>query len=127
MRHALSSLRGTLAKALLPMAVVYFGVNLLGRGLLMANTDGIAVSQMELVGGDFLAFWTAAKAVWAGEALAMYDRAAFETAMSATSGLEQHFMLWQYPPTAFFIFAPLGLVGFHTAYIGWMAGTFGLL
>lgn len=121
------ALKETLGKALLPVALVYLAVNLLGRGLLMAATDGIAVSDQELIGGDFLAFWTSANAFWAGNALEMYDRATFEAAMSATSGLEQHYMLWQYPPTAFFFFAPLGLASFHVAYVSWMAVSFAFL
>ena len=113
--------------AALPISIVYFAVLLVLRGFIYADADGIAFGEKGVIGGDYLAFWTSAKAFVQGHALSMYDREAFEAAMSSVSGLERHFMMWQYPPTAFFIIAPLGFFDYIAGYVFWMGATFAAL
>ncbi|MEM9495989.1 MAG: glycosyltransferase family 87 protein [Pseudomonadota bacterium] len=115
--------QGVLSKYALVLIIAYFAVNLIGRITHYALADGIAISERELIGGDFLAFWTAARATLDGAALTMYDLSRFEAALSAASGLKRHFMMWQYPPVGFMLFAPLGLFSFTASYTIWMAST----
>lgn len=112
---------------LLPVSLVYFGVLLLVRVVIYANADGIHLGDGNFVGGDFLAFWTATKAFLSGNALEMYDREAFELALSKVSGLDQHHLMWQYPPTVYFLLIPIGLLNYIPAFVLWMVATFLLL
>lgn len=88
--------------------------------------EGIEVRDDLFLGLDFLAFYTASDAFRAGDALAMYDRAQFEAALTAQSGMAEHHLLWQYPPTVWLVVWPLAWLPYKIAYCAWMGLTFAL-
>ncbi len=112
-----------IARAAFPVSASFFVALLWMRIQLYSQADGIAYGDSSVIGSDFLAFWTSASAFVEGRALEMYDAAAFEAALSKTSGMARHFMFWQYPPTAFFLFAPLALFSYVWSYSVWMTTT----
>ena len=73
-----------------------------------------------VVGGDFVAFWSAARETLNGNLAALYAPDGLEAAIQlhrpevAVDGLT-----WQYPPHASLIFAPIGLLPFEAAYALW--------
>lgn len=82
-------------------------------------TDGVAIGARGVVGGDFLAFYTAGEFALRGEAAAAYDFASFDDALKARAPLEAIGMMWQYPPAMFFIAAPFALLPYKLAFIAW--------
>ena len=92
-------------------------------GVIAATTiaaDGIAMSTSAIVGGDFLAFFTAGQFAVSGDALSAYDFAEFDARLQENTGLTVHGMMWQYPPTVFFLTAPLALAPYKVSYILWV-------
>jgi len=98
-----------------------------------AITVALAVSQYAILvifilggspefvlGGDFVAFWSAARETLNGEMAALYApdglHAAFQTHRpdAAVDGLT-----WQYPPHASLLFSPIGYLPFELAYALW--------
>ncbi len=82
-------------------------------------TDGVAIGARGVVGGDFLAFYTAGEFALSGEAAGAYHFAAFDAALKARAPLETVGMMWQYPPAMFFIAAPFALAPYKAAFIAW--------
>lgn len=82
-------------------------------------TNGLAIGARGVVGGDFLAFYTAGEFTLRGEAAAAYDFASFDAALKARAPLEVVGMMWQYPPAMFFIAAPFALLPYKAAFIAW--------
>ncbi len=82
-------------------------------------TDGVAIGARGVVGGDFLAFYTAGKFALSGAAAHAYDFAAFDAALKSRAPLEAVGMMWQYPPAMFFIAAPFALLPYKAAFIAW--------
>lgn len=77
-----------------------------------------------VIGGDYVAFYTAAHALLEGEAAAIYDLPAFEEKLHEHGPPSERFGLaWQYPPTYFFFVAPLAFFGFIPGYVMWTGGT----
>ncbi len=82
-------------------------------------TDGVAIGARGVVGGDFLAFYTAGTFALGGEATTAYDFAAFDAALKRQAPLESVGMMWQYPPAMFFIAAPFALLPYKAAFLAW--------
>ncbi|WP_375204472.1 glycosyltransferase family 87 protein [Hyphococcus sp.] len=90
-------------------------------------TPGLVVSETGVIGGDFLAFYTAGDFALNGNALAAYDFAAFDASLKERAPLEALGMMWQYPPTMFFIAAPFALLPYKASYLLWCAMGWGAL
>lgn len=93
-------------------------------GAVLANalmTQGVVIGESGVVGGDFLAFYTAGDFARAGEALAAYDYAAFDARLKELAPLEHLGMMWQYPPTMFFVTAPFALLPYKISLFLWSA------
>ena len=72
------------------------------------------------LGGDYVAFYTAAHAAADGEAATIYDRAQFDERLHAHGPpRERYGLTWQYPPTYFFMVLPLAFFGFAPGYALW--------
>lgn len=84
-------------------------------------TDGVVVSETGVVGGDFLAFYTAGDFARAGEALSAYDYDAFDARLKELAPLGELGMMWQYPPAMFFITAPFAMLPYKLSYLIWSA------
>ena len=85
-----------------------------------AAADGLGVGARGVVGGDFLAFYTAGEFALNGHAASAYDFAAFDAALKQRAPLEQVGMMWQYPPATFFLVAPFALLPYKLAYVIWI-------
>ncbi len=73
-------------------------------------------------GGDFAAFWVAAKATLNGSMAELYQADLFKEAIQAQTPHEElEGLTWQYPPHAGLLFAPIGALPFHIAYAVWCA------
>lgn len=73
-------------------------------------------------GGDFAAFWVAAKATLNGSMAELYQAELFKEAIQAqTPHPDLEGLTWQYPPHAGLLFAPIGALPFHLAYAVWCA------
>lgn len=77
-----------------------------------------------VVGGDYVAFDVAATAAAEGRASETYDPALFEAMLKEHGPPKKRFGLtWQYPPTYFFLIAPLALLPYAAGYALWTGGT----
>jgi alpha-1,2-mannosyltransferase len=71
---------------------------------------------------DFDAFWAAGRFVLAGHPAAAYDNAAIEIAERAATIMPPGYLAFYYPPPFLLLCAPLGLFGFATALLLFVAG-----
>ncbi len=79
------------------------------------------------VGGDYVAFFTAAKAAQSGAAAGIYDADVFQEHLRAQGPpLKSYGLTWQYPPTYYLVIAPLALTPFLLGYFLWTGGTLAL-
>jgi hypothetical protein len=79
------------------------------------------------VGGDFVVFWTAAKAMAAGDAAAIYDPAAFTAWLERMAPPQDEWGLtWQYPPTYFLVIGFLAVLPYGLGYALWSGGGFAM-
>lgn len=75
------------------------------------------------VGGDYAAFWTASKAMAAGEGAAIYYQGVFYDWLERIGPPRESWGLtWQYPPTYFFVIAFLALLPYGLGYAVWTGG-----
>ncbi|MEO1136974.1 MAG: glycosyltransferase family 87 protein [Pseudomonadota bacterium] len=75
------------------------------------------------MGGDYAAFWTAANAMAAGDAAAIYDPAAFKQWLFEIGPPRDDWGLtWQYPPTYFLVIGFLAFVPYAAGYALWTGG-----
>ena len=78
-----------------------------------------------IFGGDFIAFWSAARETLAGNLSDLYAADGLNEAILAhRPGVDGVGLTWQYPPHASLIFSPLGYLPYEVAYAVWCA--FGL-
>lgn len=75
------------------------------------------------MGGDYAAFWTAAKAMAAGDAAAIYKPEAFKQWLFEIGPPRERWGLtWQYPPTYFLVIGFLALMPYAAGYALWTGG-----
>ncbi|MEX6632811.1 glycosyltransferase family 87 protein [Hyphococcus lacteus] len=110
----------------------------IGAGVIALSMAAVFVFQLLLssnyvtpsgtpVGGDFVAFWTAAKAMVAGESAAIYDPTIFHGWLDKVGPPQDQWGLsWQYPPTYFFAIGFLALLPYGLGYAIWTGGSFAL-
>lgn len=110
----------------------------IGAGVVALSMAAVFVFQVLLssdyvtpsgtpVGGDFAAFWTAAKAMAAGETAAIYDPVIFHGWLDKVAPPQEQWGLsWQYPPTYFFAISFLALLPYGLGYAIWTGGGFTL-
>lgn len=112
-----------LTRAALAVLAFYAVVHL---SAVLRFTDTLAPESV-VAGGDFVVFWIAAKALFAEGAAALYQpdilKARLSTAFPELSDMS---LYWLYPPTAYFLFSPLGAFPYLPALWAWMAATTGL-
>lgn len=81
--------------------------------------DNILPSGATL-GGDYIAFYAAARAAANGEAAAPYDAEKFEPLLKEhVPPRDRYRLTWQYPPTYYFIVLPLAFFAFAPGYALW--------
>jgi hypothetical protein len=73
---------------------------------------------------DFLVFWSAGRLVLGGHALAVFDLHQLRaTEVSTVGHAFQNILPWPYPPLFLLAAAPMGLLPYVTAFIGWVGAT----
>lgn len=76
------------------------------------------------LGGDFIAFWSAARGVVAGHAGDLYNSAFFESWLQTMVPAENPYDLtWQYPPSYYFLILPLAFLPYSAGYAAWTGGS----
>ena len=90
-------------------------------------TQGLEFAPSAVIGGDFLAFYSASDLVLQGRALDAYDQTAFEAAIQSHLARDNLGLLWQYPPILFLLIAPLSLLPYKLSYWLWMLVTAAIL
>ncbi|MEM8934875.1 MAG: glycosyltransferase family 87 protein [Pseudomonadota bacterium] len=91
-------------------------------GQLLQSSEFILPSGKQ-VGGDFIAFWAAARASVSGGAALAYDPVYFETLLLDIGPPRDGFFLtWQYPPTYYLAVSFLALLPFGLGYAVWTGG-----
>ena len=90
-------------------------------------TQGLEIAPGAVIGGDYLAFYSASDLVLQGRALDAYDQAAFDAALQSHLASDNLGLLWQYPPVLFFLIAPLALLPYKLSYWLWMVATAAIL
>lgn len=73
-----------------------------------------------ILGGDFVAFWCAARETLAGNLVDLYTADGVDAAIQKhLPDIELTGLTWQYPPHASLIFSPIGYLPFMMAYALW--------
>lgn len=73
-----------------------------------------------ILGGDFVAFWSAARETLAGNLVDLYTPDGVDAAIQKhLPDIELTGLTWQYPPHASLIFSPIGYLPFMLAYALW--------
>lgn len=102
-------------------AALVFALNAGLYAVAIAGSNDLLTPYGMIIGGDFVAFETAAEAAARGEANLAYDAAAFADRLAERFPARGGFNLnWPYPPTMFLATAPLALVGYLTGYWLWV-------
>lgn len=86
-----------------------------------------AMSRGQIVGRDFVIFWGAAVMLWRGDALLLFDSAAFLPGLNQIIGQTLAFNPYPYPPNSIFVVWPVGLFPYVVALPLWLGGTFAFL
>ena len=126
--HTVSALLSVPARQQLMsrLAILYGLLFLITAFLITWSTPGLLNGARGVIGGDFLAFYTAADMTLQGRALEAYDFAAFDAALQTLAPSDQLGMMWQYPPIMFLLAAPLALLPYKASYWIWMMATAGV-
>ena len=116
--------RGPLLAAAGCAAVLYTSIQ--AHALLTA--ENLQTVYGTVIGGDFIVFWTAAKAALSDAALALYQPETLNARLlEAFPRADAYKLTWQYPPTMYLVVAPLGLLPYTTAVWVWSGLTAALL
>ena len=91
------------------------------------RAEGLIMPQGVPLGGDFVAFWGAARAILDGLLMDIYRPDYFEIWLKENIlEMERFGMTWHYPPTYIFFILPLSFLPYVPGYILWTGGTFAL-
>lgn len=102
------------------LAILYGLLFLITAFVITWRTPGLLNGARGIIGGDFLAFYTAADMTLQGRALEAYDFSAFDAALQTRAPSDQLGMMWQYPPVMFLLVSPLALFPYKVSYWIWM-------
>lgn len=106
------------------IAVILYAIIII-RGVI--ESEDLVLPGIAVIGGDFTVFWMAAKTLFAEGAGALYQPGALNTRLAAAFPAYGPFSLfWQYPPTIYFLVAPLAALPYPAALAAWGAATAGL-
>ena len=115
------------APAVLPrlqrLAIIYGALFFMMTLVLTWFAPGLGYGAKGVVGGDFLAFYTAGEMTLEGRALEAYDFEAFDAALQTRVANEHLGMMWQYPPVMFFLVGLLALMPYKLSLWIWIIST----
>lgn len=95
--------------------------------LAVSMSEGFVFPSGGLVGGDHIAFWTAARAALDGAWIEAYDTERFNALLHANgTAIEEFGLTWQYPPHAALVLAPFGLMPYALSWVVWSTLSVGL-
>jgi len=92
-------------------------------GYFVISGSGYADATGKPIGSDFTAFWATSFMVLSGEAANVYDNERIFAAQKSITGIDYKNPI-AYPPTYFFIVAPLALIPYFPSLILWLTLTF---
>jgi hypothetical protein len=93
---------------------------LFARGQWITDANGTPILA------DFVPVYLAGREALHGNAAAVYDAVSFSRIQAAIIPAAQGWYPWPYPPTMFLVLAPLALVPYAVAFVGWEAATLAL-
>lgn len=115
------------APAVLPrlqrLAIIYGALFFIMTLVLTWVAPGLGYGAKGVVGGDFLAFYTAGDMTLDGRALEAYEFEAFDTALQTRVANGHLGMMWQYPPAMFFLVGLLALMPYKVSLWLWIFST----
>lgn len=97
--------------------IALYAAALIGWGL--GAGGRLATGGMPL-GADFAAFWSASRLAHQGEAAAAYDPSRILAVSGQALPGNRVAFVWSYPPTAFLMVWPFGLLPYPAAYVLWV-------
>jgi hypothetical protein len=103
------------------LSIAFWAASVMAILVVVAFADDRATAARGILGGDFLAFYTAGEFTLRGEALAAYDQLRFDAALKESAPLEELGLMWQYPPIAFLFTGALALLPYKISYVAFMA------
>jgi len=102
--------------AAIGFVAIYFGV--LAHAYF--TSTNLVTIHGPVFGGDFIAFWTAAKDAFSNNYIALYQPEMFEQRLGELFPSDDaHRLSWQYPPTMTLLIAPFGALPYLASYGAW--------
>jgi alpha-1,2-mannosyltransferase len=92
-------------------------------GFFIISGSGYTDRMGKPIGGDFSAFWASSHVLLTSDAADVYDDSIMFAAEKSVAGVDYRNPIF-YPPTFFFIIAPLALVSYIPSLILWITSTF---
>jgi alpha-1,2-mannosyltransferase len=110
--------RRTLIFAAALFSAIYVGVFLVS----VATAKDMQTIFGSVIGGDFIVFWSAAKELYTGDIVSLYQDDVFQARLQDLfPAPEPYGLFWLYPPTALLFIAPFGALSYLPALFAWMA------
>ena len=92
------------------------------------RNGSLRVSDISNIGGDFLVYWSAAKASYAGDAVLLYNADWLNDHLVSLRPYDGNYgYYWQYPPTFLMVLAPFGLGSYGLGLALWIGATLAFL
>ena len=104
--------------------LIYLVIFLITTSGVVFLSNGALDTKGDLLGGDFVPFWSAANMIWQGRPEAAYDPVQLGDVFKDLMGVDGGNYAWFYPPTALLIVAPLAALPYLPALTTWLAVTF---
>ena len=105
------------------LSIIYGALFLVLIVFMTLAASGLSQGDRGIIGGDFLAFYTAGDMTLQGRALDAYQFEDFDAALRTRAESEHLGLMWQYPPVMFLIVSPLALLPYKLALWVWLAAT----
>ncbi len=120
------SVKGTIAlhsERVILICLILIAMSYAVFGQALFTSEDLNLKAGPPVGGDFVAFWSASRAMFDGMGAEIYQPNVFEAYLMENAMPRERFGLtWQYPPTYYFFIAPLNFIDFLPAYALWSFG-----
>ena len=114
-------------KIAVAVALFFLAIHIAVPVILLMQSENYIIHEEAILGGDFVVFWTTARELFHGNALAMYNIDALVAKLNDNFALpEPPIMTFSYPPIMFLIIAPLGVLGYLPALLVWWGVTLGI-
>lgn len=103
---------------------IFLAVSLIATTLVLHLSKGVLDPSGNLLGGDFIPFWSASNLIWQGKPEAAYDPRQLGAIIQDLVDGEPPNYAWLYPPTALLVVMPLAALPYLPSLTTWLALTF---